>query len=324
MSTDPKLPDYVRTALDRLRAAHPADAAPSTPTVDVEGVLERVLRDLPGATVLPELPSLSDDDWDSPDSDFDPHDGSGGDGSGGDGSGGTSDGGGAAGGDVGSASDAGAASDGADLLSEGAGTGSLVSLLAAPISLGKALLTLALPAALLGGMVGTVAVESRRVEVDATNVASTASTPVSSEVALPVDSTEYIAPQTAEVGSPVDEAVGEPAPRGEAPSVAGPSGGALSEADLGATEEPTPQDTLPAERRLIDAARAAMTRRDVESCMRFVAQHRRRFAAGALAEERDAVDVRCQIMAGDPAAERAAEDFRRRYPSSFQLGVRNE
>lgn len=333
MSTDPKLPDYVRSALERLRAAHPADAAPSTPALDVDGVLERVLRDLPGAAPLPELPGLSDDDWDSPDADFDPD---GGDGGGGSDSGGPSSGDPAGGGDVQSPGDLGSGPDGGvDLLPDAAGTGSLVSLLAAPISLGKALLTLALPAALVGGMLATVAVDSRRAEVDSADAAETSNgrgtaqeTVESADIAGTLEPvSEGRGPEAvhpAATSTPQQDAVAGSA-TAEPASLSGGSGGAAAVApDLGVVQDTTPQDTLPAERRLIDAARAAMTRRDAESCMRFVAQHRRRFENGALAEERDAVDVRCQIMGGDPAAARAAEDFRRRYPESFQLGLRAE
>ncbi len=329
MSTDPKLPDYVRQALERLRAAHPADAPSLVPTVNVDVVLERVLRDLPAMEPLPDLPGLSDDDWDSPDADFDPD--------GGDGGGGAPDGGGPdGGGDMGSAGDfgGGGAGDGVDLLPEPAGTGSLVSLLAAPISLGKALLTLALPAALVGSMLTTVAVGSRQAQVEGASAADADGARGRADEALPLTDSLETSLQVAEEPSPAVAdgtvtslqvgGVARPPTAAAATVPAGSSAPPAPATDLGVAQDISPQDTLSAERRLIDAARAAMTRRDAESCMRFVAQHRRRFETGALAEERDAMDVRCQIMSGDPAAERAAADFRRRYPESFQLGLQTD
>jgi hypothetical protein len=334
MSTDPKLPDYVRQALERLRAAHPAEASSQAPAVNVENVLERVLRDLPDMEPLSELPGLSDDDWDSPDADFEPEGGDGGGGA----DGGGPEGGGAVdgGGDVGSAGDLGGGGpgDGIDVLPDAAGTSSLVSLLAAPISLGKALLTLALPAALVGSMLTTVAVGSRRAQVEGPDAPNAPDARGRNEEAAPLNDSLETSRQVAEESGPeVSHAtvtslqvggVARPASTAAAAFAPGPLEAAAPSTDLDVAQDLNPRDTLSAERRLIDAARAAMTRRDAESCMRFVAQHRRRFEDGALAEERDAMDVRCQIISGDPAAERAAADFRRRYPGSFQLGVHTE
>lgn len=311
MSTDPKLPDYVRSALVRLRAAHPADAPPAS-GIDVDGVLERVLRDLPTAEALPELPGLSDSDWDSPDADIDPDGGD--DGGGPDGSG-TPDGG--AGGPSADASIG--AGDAVDVLPD-TGAGSLASILAAPISVGKALLTLALPAALAGGLV-TFAVQPIPPDHVGTGVAPASS--IGEREAAATSGRLEEAPIPEPTANPVEPEAVAVAPSSAPPSPQ-PSAGAAAAADLGVTEDAPPVDTLPAERRLIDAARAAMAHRDPESCMRFVAQHRRRFQDGALAEERDALDVRCRVMSGDPGATQAAEEFRRRYPSSFQLGLRNE
>lgn len=79
--------------------------------------------------------------------------------------------------------------------------------------------------------------------------------------------------------------------------------------------------SLAAERRLVDSARAALAQGRHEPALSALATHRRRFPDGALAEERDALEVEALVAAGrrDEAAA-AATGFEHRYPASLYRG----
>ncbi len=71
------------------------------------------------------------------------------------------------------------------------------------------------------------------------------------------------------------------------------------------------------ELRLLERARAAVAREDFRAANRLLAEHARRFKAGWLAEEREALRVRVLVGLGRPnEARRAAADFEARFPRS--------
>lgn len=68
---------------------------------------------------------------------------------------------------------------------------------------------------------------------------------------------------------------------------------------------------------LLDRALAALGHDDVGGAAAALSQHARRFPAGRLAPEREALRVRCAAAGGDPAAAEAARRrFHQRYPDS--------
>jgi hypothetical protein len=79
-------------------------------------------------------------------------------------------------------------------------------------------------------------------------------------------------------------------------------------------------DTFVAERRVLDAARTALTRGDVTAALSSLAEHEKTYPAGTLSEEREALYVRSLVEAGriDEARARAAR-FRGRWPRSLLL-----
>lgn len=76
-------------------------------------------------------------------------------------------------------------------------------------------------------------------------------------------------------------------------------------------------DSLAAERALLDPARTALGRGDGASALEAVHEHEARFAAGKLAEEREAIAVQALVVLhrSDEARARAAR-FAQRYPGS--------
>jgi len=85
------------------------------------------------------------------------------------------------------------------------------------------------------------------------------------------------------------------------------------------SEKRAARDTsLAAERRLLDAARAALVGGDTALGMDKLARHTRQFPRGALAEEREALSVDALVAAGRyEEARRRADTFRVRYPGSL-------
>jgi hypothetical protein len=79
-----------------------------------------------------------------------------------------------------------------------------------------------------------------------------------------------------------------------------------------------PAGLLAAEQALLDPARAAIARGDGRGALARLALHERRFANGALAQEREAMTIRALVLAGDrDSARRRADTFRSRYPGSL-------
>jgi hypothetical protein len=75
---------------------------------------------------------------------------------------------------------------------------------------------------------------------------------------------------------------------------------------------------LSAEQSLLDPARAALAREDGATALARLALHERRFPAGLLAQEREAMAIHALVLTGARAdAERRAASFRSRYPGSL-------
>jgi len=79
---------------------------------------------------------------------------------------------------------------------------------------------------------------------------------------------------------------------------------------------------LSRERALVDRARSALARGDAAGALAAADEHRKAFAGGQLAEEREVVAIQALAAAGRPeeAANRAGS-FRKTYPSSLLLPI---
>jgi outer membrane protein assembly factor BamD (BamD/ComL family) len=76
---------------------------------------------------------------------------------------------------------------------------------------------------------------------------------------------------------------------------------------------------------LLEPARRAISQHDYGAALAAIARHQREFPQGELSEERDALRVRALWGAGQKAsADRAALDFRKRYPKSGLLSWKLE
>ena len=76
---------------------------------------------------------------------------------------------------------------------------------------------------------------------------------------------------------------------------------------------------------VLEPARRAISQRDYTAALAAIARHQREFPQGELSEERDALRVRALWGAGQKAsADRAALDFRKRYPKSGLLSWKLE
>jgi len=102
-----------------------------------------------------------------------------------------------------------------------------------------------------------------------------------------------------------------------------PNGNGAHKRIRAATAAPAPAATaesLAAERRLVEMARAALARTRPKDALAALAQHRQRFPQGLLAEERDALSVLARIANADGTEARdEAQRFRDRYPRSLLL-----
>jgi outer membrane protein assembly factor BamD (BamD/ComL family) len=76
-------------------------------------------------------------------------------------------------------------------------------------------------------------------------------------------------------------------------------------------------DAYALELRILERARAAVAAGDFSAALRAIANHQRRFPAGRLQEEREALRVKALSGLGrSDEARRAAERFRERFPRS--------
>ena len=84
----------------------------------------------------------------------------------------------------------------------------------------------------------------------------------------------------------------------------------------------TPTGALAAEQALLDPARVALARGDATTALARLEAHERRFPAGSLTQEREAMAIRALVLAGDrDAATARASRFRSRYPGSLLAPV---
>ncbi len=68
---------------------------------------------------------------------------------------------------------------------------------------------------------------------------------------------------------------------------------------------------------MLQPARQAVARQDFAAALAAIAEHQRRFPAGQLAEEREALRVKALLGAGRAAeAQHAGDAFRERFPRS--------
>jgi outer membrane protein assembly factor BamD (BamD/ComL family) len=80
------------------------------------------------------------------------------------------------------------------------------------------------------------------------------------------------------------------------------------------------ESNLAEERKLLDEARNALTRGDLEATMKGVERHQSRFPQGELAEEREALAIKAlaRLGRGDEARARA-QKFKKKYAQSLLL-----
>jgi len=108
-----------------------------------------------------------------------------------------------------------------------------------------------------------------------------------------------------------------------APSAA--LGVALSPKAKPGAEERSESDVYAMELRILQPAQQAVARGDFGSALAAIADHRRQFPAGRLAEEREALRVKALLGLGRTAeAERAGVAFRSRFPRSALRGRMDE
>lgn len=133
--------------------------------------------------------------------------------------------------------------------------------------------------------------------------------PTSTPVAMPPVIVDAGAALVIDAGAPI---VAPPAP----PVIvdAGPTHSAV------VSPSPNPPDRIAEERRLLDAARFAAARGDIESALQSLGEHRTRFRQGTLGEERDAMQIHLLVRGGRMEEARSlAARFRSRYPRSLLL-----
>jgi hypothetical protein len=96
-----------------------------------------------------------------------------------------------------------------------------------------------------------------------------------------------------------------------------PPGAHASRAHAAGAGDDAVGDDLSAEMRLLSEARVELGDDDATACLALLDQHRERFPAGALAEERDAYTILAlHELHRDPEVERRYVDFRADYPDS--------
>jgi hypothetical protein len=120
------------------------------------------------------------------------------------------------------------------------------------------------------------------------------------------------------------------------PTIAMPTNGGPSVSDLkpfpsprGATRTPSPRRERPdsdrdlelaAERAPLETARTALSRGQPQAALEALAEHQRRFPAGRLSEEREALAIEALVQGGRNAeAQVRAARFRAKFPNSLLL-----
>jgi len=96
-----------------------------------------------------------------------------------------------------------------------------------------------------------------------------------------------------------------------------PEGAHAAHAHAAGSTDDAVGDDLSAEMRLLSEARVELGQDDAVACLALLDQHRERFPAGALAEEREAYTILALHALGrDQEVERRYVDFRADYPDS--------
>jgi outer membrane protein assembly factor BamD (BamD/ComL family) len=73
---------------------------------------------------------------------------------------------------------------------------------------------------------------------------------------------------------------------------------------------------------LLESATAALMRGDPTTALGTLRKHARQYPRGALSEEREVLWVKAlRAQGNDAAAEKRANDFKQRFPSSLQQGA---
>jgi TolA-binding protein len=119
--------------------------------------------------------------------------------------------------------------------------------------------------------------------------------------------------------SPAPKAVSAEPERASAPEATLPT---ASFGPTPATPPPSSAGTLRGERLLLESATAALMRGDPTTALGTLQKHARQYPHGALSEEREVLWVKAlRAQGNDAAAEKRADDFKRRFPSSLQQGA---
>jgi len=85
---------------------------------------------------------------------------------------------------------------------------------------------------------------------------------------------------------------------------------------------PSSAGTLRGERLLLESATAALMRGDPTTALGTLQKHAHQYPHGALSEEREVLWVKAlRAQGNEAAAEKRANDFKRRFPSSLQQGA---
>ena len=129
----------------------------------------------------------------------------------------------------------------------------------------------------------------------------------------PVPFARPLAPAAA-AGPAREEAPSAPAP---APSASAPT---PTESKPAAPSSAQPTASLAEQQALLDVARSAFGRADYPRALEVLKAHLRRFPKSALAEEREALEIKALAASGRPAqAHERALRFAQRYPQSLLL-----
>lgn len=160
----------------------------------------------------------------------------------------------------------------------------------------------------------------------ATVVVRQRSTARSSAVGRPL--TDRLTQPPQRVSAPIERApiaVHDPTPAREPTSASLPAPATDRAASIARrAERPAiePEDALEQEQRLLARGQRALAEGRADAVLDAVRAHSQQFARGALAEERDALEVRALLLARRMDEARAkAERFRRRFPDSVFLSA---
>lgn len=136
--------------------------------------------------------------------------------------------------------------------------------------------------------------------------------------ATSIDSPVLPAPSVVVALVPVDMSVGS-APNGS--DTAGHDAGVVSVRPAVSTKTATEIEAFALELQVLQPARQAVAQRDFGRALTVITDHQRRFPAGKLTEEREALRVKALLGLGRAAeAERAGAAFRARFPRSALIG----